>query len=334
MTSFNTEQPNRDREALRMQANQEELVERIKRAVPEDGTVEVLPGLFFHHYSTNTRPNHGVSEPAFCVIAQGSKEVMLGDKRYQYDQNHYLLVTLEMPTVSRVIEASKEKPYLAIRLQLDPNLVSSVIVEAGDPKKSSKKPVGEDALKGLNINRLDASLQDTVVRLVRLVESPDEARILAPLVTREIIYRLLLTEQSERLRYLVGIGGNLHRIVKVMERLRDDYDKPLRIEDMAQDMGMSVSGLHHHFKAVTAMSPIQFQKQLRLREARRLMLTEKLDAASAGFRVGYDNAAHFSREYKSSLWQSSGTRYRAAPGNGRSKHLEVNVRKVDWKYKF
>lgn len=285
-----------ERELMRVQANQVELVEHIMRAVPEDATVQVLPGLFFHRYSINNKPNHGVSDPAFCVIAQGSKEVLLGDHRYRYDPAHYLLATLEMPTISRIIEASKEKPYLSMRLQLDPNLVSSVIVEAG--YHSPRKQVAGD-VKAINVSTLDANLSDAVVRLARLVESPGEARILAPLITREIIYRLYMGEQSERLRYRAALGGNLHRIIKVMNRLRAEYDKPLRIDDMAQDIGMSVSGLHHHFKTVTAMSPLQFQKHLRLQEARRLMLTENLDAASAGYRVGYDNASHFSREYKS-----------------------------------
>lgn len=283
-------------ELIRVQANQAELVERISRTISEDGNAQVLPGLFFHRYSTHTSPNHGVSDPAFCVIAQGSKEVLLGENRYRYDPAHYLLATLEMPTISRVIEASKDKPYLAVRVHLDPNIVSLVIVEAG--YTSSRKRGGDD-VKAINVSPLDASLLDAVLRLVRLVESPGEARILAPLITREIIYRLYMGEQSERLRYMAAFGGNFNRILKVMNRLKNEYDKPLRIEDMAQDIGMSVSGLHHHFKSVTAMSPLQFQKHLRLQEARRLMLTDKLDAASAGYRVGYDNASHFSREYKS-----------------------------------
>lgn len=283
-----------EREILRVQANQAELVERIARAIPEDGVRQVLPGLFFHRYSTNTQPSHGLSDPAFCVIAQGSKEVLLGINRYRYDPAHYLLATLEMPIVSRVIEASKERPYLAVRLQLDPNIVSSVIVEAGhlSPQNSAN-------VQAIDVSTLDANLLDAVVRLVRLVEAPGEARVLAPLITREIIYRLLMGEQSQRLRHLAAFGGQIHRILKVIERLRKDYNKPLRVEAIAQDIGMSVSGLHQHFKTVTAMSPLQFQKKLRLQEARRLMLTEQLDAASAGYRVGYDDAAHFSREYKS-----------------------------------
>jgi AraC-like DNA-binding protein len=283
-----------DREATRIQANREELVERISGTVSEDGVYEVLPGLFFNRSSKHTRPNHSLAKPAFCVIAQGSKEVLLGEDLYRYDPANYLISTAELPTITKVTEASKEKPYLSLRLLLDLNLVNSVLVEAGLPL-----PRNNVEVKALDVSPLDASLLDAVIRLVRLVDNPKEARILLPLVTREIIYRLLMGEQSDRLRQLGVLGGHFQRIVTVIDRLRKDYDKPIRIDDMAQDIGMSVSGFHHHFKAVTAMSPMQFQKQLRLQEARRLIFTEKLDAASAGFKVGYDSASHFSREYKS-----------------------------------
>jgi AraC-like DNA-binding protein len=283
-----------EREEIKAQVNRDELVERIARAIPEDGNTQVLPGLYFFRSATPTPPKYGVSDPAFCVIAQGSKEVLLGDNRYRYDPAHYLLATVELPIISQVIEASKERPYLSIRLQLDPNLVGSVIVEAGQPS-----PRNQANVRALDVSPLGTNLLDAVVRLVRLVDSPGEARILTPLITREIIYRLLMGEQSERLRHLAVLGGHHHRIIKAIDRIRKDFDKPLRIDAMAQDIGMSVSGFHHHFKSVTAMSPLQFQKQLRLQEARRLMLTESLDAASAGYRVGYDDASHFSREYKS-----------------------------------
>jgi len=149
------------------------------------------------------------------------------------------------------------------------------------------------------VSRLDAGLLDAVVRLVGLLDSPaEEARFLRPLVTREIVFRLLKEEQGGRLRQIVVLGGHSHRIAMALERLRNDFDRPLRIEDIARELGMSVSGFHHHFRAVTAMSPLQFQKQLRLQEARHLMLAEDLDAAGAGYRVGYGDASHFNREYK------------------------------------
>jgi AraC-like DNA-binding protein len=227
------------------------------------------------------------------VIAQGSKEVLLGDSRYRYDPAHYCLATVELPVVSQVIEASAERPYLSLRLDLDPALVGAVMVEAGHLSLRN----GGD-VRAIDVSPLDARLLDAVVRLVRLVDSPAEVRVLRPLITREIVYRLLMGEQGNRLRHLALLGGRTDGIAEAIERLRTDFNQPLRIDSLARELGMSVSGFHHHFKAVTAMSPLQFQKQLRLQEARRLMLGEHLDAASAGLRVGYDDASPFSREYK------------------------------------
>jgi AraC-like DNA-binding protein len=283
-----------EREAHRAQANRDELVERIARVIREDGRVEPLKGLHLHRSSSPTESVHGVSDPAFCVIAQGSKEVFLGNERFQYDPAHYLLATVELPVVGQVIEASQDRPYLSLRLELDPTLVGSVLVEAGHPS-----PQNHADVRAINVSSLDASLLDAVVRLVRLLDTPAEAPFLAPLITREIVYRLLMGEQGDRLRYIMVQGGHTHRIARAIERLRKEFDQSLRIDDIARELGMSVSGFHHHFKAVTAMSPLQFQKQMRLQEARRLMLGEHLDAASAGYRVGYDDASHFNREYKS-----------------------------------
>jgi AraC-like DNA-binding protein len=285
--------PRSKREAHRAQASRDELVERIARAIREDGTVEPLEGLHLNRSSSPTEPVHGVSKPAFCVIAQGSKEVRLGDTCHRYDPAHYLIATAELPVAGRITEASEERPYLSLLLELDPALVGSVMVEAGH-----LTPRSHSAVQAIDVSPLDASLLDAVVRLVGLLDSPTEARFLAPLVTREIVYRLLMGEQGGRLHHIAALGGHGHRIVRALERLRKDFDRPLRIEDIARELGMSVSGFHHHFKAVTAMTPLRFQKQLRLQEARRLMLGEDLDAASAGYRVGYGDASHFTREYK------------------------------------
>lgn len=281
-------------EAQRVQVNSAELVARITRAIREDGVIEPLKGLYLVRSSSRTGPVYGVSEPSFCVIAQGSKEVFLGEARYQYDPAHYLLTTVGLPVVSQIREASAEQPYLSIRLQLDSTLVGSVLVETDHPS-----PRGEGEVKAIDVSPLNASLLDAVLRLIRLLDSPADARVLAPLVTREIVYRLLVGAQGARLRHIAVLGADTHRIARAADLLQKDFRKPLRVERIAQALGMSVSGLHHQFKAVTSMSPLQYQKRLRLQEARRLMFGEHLDAASAGSRVGYDNAAHFNREYKS-----------------------------------
>ena len=281
-----------ERESYRTEANRAELIECITRANRADGVIEPLKGLYLNRSSTRKRL-HSVSTPSFCVIAQGSKEVFLGNERYQYDPAHYLLFTAELPIVSQVIDASKERPYLSFRLELDPTLVGSVMVETGHPA-----PQSHTGVRAINVSTLDVGLLDAVVRLVRLVDFPGEAPFLAPLITREIIYRLLKGEQRDRLRHIAVLGGHTHRIVRAIERLRREFDQPLRIDDIARELGMSVSSFHHHFKAVTAMSPLQFQKRLQLQEARRLMLGEQLDATSTAYRVGYDDASHFNREYK------------------------------------
>jgi AraC-type DNA-binding domain-containing proteins len=283
-----------EREVQRMQANREELVERIARAMREDGTTQPLKGLHLFRSSLPTEPMHGVVKPSVCVTAQGSKEVLLGDSRYQYDPSQYLLASVELPHVSQVLEASKEQPYLSLRLELTPTLVSSVMVESGH-----SLPPGLADVRAIAVSPLDVNLLDAFVRLVRLLDSPAEAQALLPLIAREIIYRILIGEQGARLRHLAILGGYPPHIARAVERLRQDFDQPLHIEDIAQELGMSDSGFYHHFKAVTTMSPLQFQKQLRLQEARRLMLGEDLDAASAAYRVGYNDASHFNREYKS-----------------------------------
>jgi AraC-like DNA-binding protein len=281
------------REAQRAAASRDELVERLARTLPEDGPAEPLDGLEVRRASSTTELGHVVFYPAFCVIAQGSKEVRLGDRRYRYDPAHFLIATAALPIAIRISEASPARPYLGLVLRLDPVLVGSVMVEAGHLTPRSRSDV-----TAIDVSRLDAGLLDAVVRLVRLLDAPAEARFLAPLVTREIVYRLLMGEQGGRLRHVAVLGGAAHRIVQAIERLRKDFDQPLRIETLARELGMSVSGFHHHFKAVTAMSPLEFQKQLRLQEARRLMLGDGFDATGAGLRVGYRDVSQFTREYK------------------------------------
>lgn len=283
-----------EHETQRAEANRLELVERIGRALHEDGTAEPLKGLHVNRVSSPREPLHSVYDPAFCVIAQGSKEVFLGDERYQYDPYHYLLVTAALPIVAHVLDASRERPYLSLRLDLDPALVGAVMVEAGYPGRQKRA-----AVRAVDVSTLNGGLLDAVVRLVRLLDTPAEAAFLAPLITREIVYRLLQGEQGGRLYYMTIQSGHAHHMARAINLLRRNLDQPLRINDVARELGMSVSSFHHHFKAVTAMSPLQFQKQIRLQEARRLMLGEDLDAASAGYRVGYNDAAHFNREYKS-----------------------------------
>ncbi|MEZ4727080.1 MAG: AraC family transcriptional regulator [Caldilineaceae bacterium] len=280
-------------EAKRVEASHEEFSARLAQVARRDGVVEPVAGLTIHRASAPTGLAHGVSFPSFCLVAQGSKEVLLGDNCYQYDPAHYLIATVALPYAAWIKEASPERPYLGFVLRLDAMMIGSVLAEVGHVAQQQQAPV-----TAIDVRPLDVDLLDAAVRLVRLLESPTDVRVLAPPLMREIVYRLLRDGQSERLHQIAVLGGNNYRIAEALEWLRKDFDQPLRIEEIARGLGMSISSFNHHFRTLTAMSPLQFQKQLRLQEARRLMLSNGLDAKSAGYCVGYNDASHFNREYK------------------------------------
>lgn len=284
----------KQRDTVRLQQYRDELVELIDQAITDDGVVEVLEGVYLGRLSVPGDKVYGTLEPSLCVIAQGSKVVLVGDSRYQYDPFNCLLTTIDLPRISQVVEVSREKPYLSFRMKLDPGLVGSVVVEAGqNARKRNPNP------EATRVSPLDVELLDPLVRLVRLVERPQEAQIMLPLIKREIIFRLLTGDQGDQLFHLTIPDGSTTAIAWAVEQLRKNFDQSLRIEDLAQELSMSTSSFYQHFKTVTAMTPLQFQKRVRLQEARRLMLGEGLDATNAAYRVGYADAAYFSREYKS-----------------------------------
>jgi AraC-like DNA-binding protein len=285
---------NVEHNALRLQLYREELVDRIGQAITDDGVAQPLEGVHLGRLSAPMDKVYSVLEPSLCIIAQGSKVVFLGDRRYQYDPFNFLLTTIELPRISHVVEASREKPYLSLRLELNPSLVSSVLMEAGHV--IHKKNTNAEATK---VSPLNAELLDSLVRLIRLIEHPDEAQVLMPLIKREIIFRLLSGDHGGQLYHLTISEGHASSMAWAVEELRKNFDQSFRMEDLAEELGMSVSSFYQHFKSVTAMTPLQFQKRLRLQEARRLMLGEDLDATGAAYRVGYNDASHFSREYKS-----------------------------------
>lgn len=282
-----------EREQQRMQSIREELVERMAAALPEDGSIEAFPGFFLARLSKPTESVQAIYQPAFCLVAQGGKRVHLGEELYHYDPGNYLIFTVDLPVVFQVEEASKEEPYLGLLLSLDPSLIASVLMESDVEAKKSDANV-----KAINVSPVNVGMLDAIVRLVRLIDAPGESKFLVPLIKREIIYRLLVEGHGARLGHMIASTGDTRRISKAIGHLRERFDETLKMDEIARGLGMSVSGFHHHFKSVTAMSPLQFQKQIRLQEARRLMLGEDLDAASAAARVGYDDPAYFSREYK------------------------------------
>ena len=282
----------RDRAAPRAQADRAELAERIAGFVPADGRAEPVPGLHLIRSSKAADPFYATIRPCFCVIAQGAKVLRLGEEAYRYDPFHYLLVSADLPLAGRIVEATDAAPYLGLRLDLDPALVGQVLVEAGGAPTGGAEP------RAIDVNALEADLLDATLRLVRAAGSPREAAVLAPLVTREIVYRLLVGDQGDRLRHVAVLGGQSHRMTEAIRRLQARFDETVRMEDLASDLGMSTSTFYERFKGVTGMTPLQFQKEVRLQEARRLLLEGGLDAATAGYRVGYNDPSHFSRDYK------------------------------------
>ena len=231
-------------------------------------------------------------EPSICVIVQGAKRVILGDDTYVYDAQHYLITSVHLPTLVQIIDASKQKPYLGLRLMLDLGEISKMMVDSDLPA-----PRVQQSIRGMATGEVTLHLLNAFKRLVDLLEDEKDIPILAPTIQREIVYRLLVGDQGTRLRQIASIGSQSQQIARVIDWLKGNYTQPLRVDDLAARAGMSTSTFHHHFRSMTALSPLQFQKQLRLREARQLMLAERLDAATAAFQVGYESPSQFSREY-------------------------------------
>lgn len=239
-----------------------------------------------------------VYEPSLAFVVQGRKSVQLGDKEIFYDPLTYLVTSVHLPVIGQVIEASPEQPYLAIKLRIDPQEVTGLLLDMGDTSPVAEQfPDCPDAACGLCQTMMDAGMLDAVNRLVSLLDNPADAKILAPLARREILYRALIGELGPRMRKFAVTDTQANRVSRVIAVLKDRYTEPLRISDLADHANMSESSLFHSFKQVTRMTPLQFQKKLRLHEARRLMVSEGLEAASASYRVGYESPSHFSREY-------------------------------------
>ncbi|MFE8604476.1 AraC family transcriptional regulator [Archangium violaceum] len=270
-----------------------ELAEAIERFAPRDGVhPTAIERMGFIRASRPGEPVHVLHQPALCIIAQGSKQVMVGEDVYLYDASRHLVVSVDLPITGQVLQATPQVPYLCFRLDLDPGELADMLLQARLPAQAQRT-----SARGMYLGDTCPLLLDAVLRLVRLLETPEDIPALAPLAMREILYRLLKGEHGWRLNQIVTANSQAQRIARVIGWLKEHFAEPLRIEDIAREVHMSTSSLHHHFKAVTAMSPLQYQKQLRLQEARRLMLSEDVDAATAGFRVGYESPSQFSREY-------------------------------------
>jgi AraC-like DNA-binding protein len=258
-----------------------------------DQLVTAIPGLSLYRRDEPTQPTSIMFEPSICMIAQGAKRALLGDDTYVYDARHFLITSVDLPTVIQIIKASREKPFLGLMLKLDQREISQLMADSNLPP-----PRAQESSRGMATGEVTLPLLTAFQRLIDLLDEPKDIPILAPITQREISYRLLVGDQGARLRQMVSAGSHSHQIAKAIEWLKSHYTLPLRIDDLAARIHMSTSTLHHHFRRLTAMSPLQFQKWLRLNEARRLMLTEHLNAATAAFQVGYESPTQFSREYR------------------------------------
>jgi AraC-like DNA-binding protein len=258
----------------------------------EENRATDIPGVTLHRRTAPTAPCLATYEPGVTVIAQGRKRVDLGRTSFTYGESRYLLTSLDLPVVSRITEASEETPCLAMSLKLEMPLIRELLsreeIRMADPPSDSPAMATGEAT---------AEFLSACCRLMDLLDSPQDIPFLSGLIQREIIYRILRRPEGARLRAIATLGDQSHRTAKAIAWIRANYAKPLRVEDLAQVAGMGLSTLHNHFRALTAMSPLQYQKQLRLQAARGRMLIDGLDAASAAFEVGYESASQFNREY-------------------------------------
>ncbi|MGW8393209.1 AraC family transcriptional regulator N-terminal domain-containing protein [Pseudoduganella sp. HUAS MS19] len=251
-----------------------------------------IANLYLYRRNEPTTPNVCLVEPSIVMVAQGAKQLVIGDQCYRYDAQRFMVTALNLPGSSQVLEASPQQPCLGLVYKLDLRTIAELSTQSTLPAPADISHQGVAA-----IGSLTPALADPFRRLIALLNEPEALPVLAPLVEREIHYRLLLSDQSARLRQIASVGSQSFRIARALDWLRLHYAQPLRLDELAAHAKMSTSNLHLHFRQLTAMSPLQYQKWLRLNEARRLMLNEHLDAASAAFRVGYESPSQFSREY-------------------------------------
>ena len=271
------------------------LIERLLRHLPAEGLVvpPALPDLMLLRRDQAEDMVCGHYQPCVALVLQGRKQVDIGGHTLRYDPQHFFVTPLELPGVASILDAHPKAPYLSLALRLDLRLVATMVLEGVVPPPP---PAGADRA-AMGTGRVDAPLLDAFDRLLALLDEPAHAPALAPLVQREITYRLLAGEAGWRLRQIAAVDSQGQQVSRAITLLKQRFTEALRIDDLARAAHMSSSSLHHHFKALTGMSPLQYQKQLRLAEARRLMLAERLDAASAAYRVGYESPSQFSREY-------------------------------------
>lgn len=272
-----------------------EIAELTQRFAPMEGhNATALPGVCIYRASKVTEPIHAFYEPSLCIVAQGRKRSMVGNKVFVYDEAKYLVISVGVPILSQHIDATPERPFLCMRLRLDPTAIANLMIERNlQPSRQPAKPGPP-----LIISDMTPELIDAAARLLRLLTTPNDIPALAPLIEREILYRLVCGQQTATLGHIAFAESRLYQVNRVIAWIIRNFKQPFSMEAAAAEANMSPSALHAHFKAVTTFSPLQYQKQLRLQEARRLILVQSHDAAAAAFAVGYESPSQFSREYR------------------------------------
>ena len=270
----------------------EELQRQISTHCSAATTATAIPGLSLHRCCVaNTTPTQVIYTPMLFVIAQGRKEVVLAGETFRYDAESYLITSVDLPVRAAICRASPEQPYLALSLTLDLQLLSEILAELPPAAHRGAVP------RGLAVTRVTPELLEALTRLLRLLGEPAGIAFLAPLVQREILYRLLTGPQGTMLQQSAQQGSQTQQVIRALNWLRQHYAEPFRIGELLELTRMSAPSLYRHFKAVAGMSPLQYQKQIRLQEARRMLASQGLDASTAGFAVGYESPSQFSREY-------------------------------------
>ncbi|MFJ3667216.1 AraC family transcriptional regulator N-terminal domain-containing protein [Streptomyces sp. NPDC090106] len=272
----------------------EELRGLLARHARPDWTT-ALDGVLISRIDRSEPPAPSMSGMVLAVIAQGSKRLALGDRLYEYGAGQYLVASVDLPVTGQFTQADPEQPALGFGLRLEPSAVAGLLLRAG-PGDTPR--TGGGTPSGIAVSDAPAALLDAVVRLLRLLDEPRDRAVLAPLFTREILWRLITGDQGATVRQLGLADSGLSHVSRAVGWIREHYAQPFRVEDVARMAGMSVSAFYRNFQAVTAMSPIQFQKQIRLQEARLLLAAHPGDVTGVGHRVGYDNPSQFSREYR------------------------------------
>lgn len=252
-----------------------------------------IPDLRLVRQSAPLKPTSVMYEPCVCVAVQGNKRVLLGTESFTYAPGNFLITSMNLPTVAQIPKATRETPFLGLVIKLDPREISQLMVDGSLPP-----PRAREGDRAMACGTMTPPLLAALRRFVGLLAEPQDIAVLAPGIRREIVYRLLTSDQGHRLRQVALAGSHGHQISQAVERLKSRYAEALSVEELAASVHMSPSAFHHHFRVMTAMSPLQYQKWLRLSEARRLMLAENMNAGTAAFEVGYESPSQFNREYR------------------------------------